>query len=114
MPTATPSPSIVSRATEYWTPATWRLTSRSMAPGQEVLTALPFSIEKGSAVNTSWPGAIDRLVNLHVAGVQYSVARLTMLGLGVAVGIALWLWLYRTKTGLVIRAGVADGQLTSA
>ena len=48
---------------------------------------LESSIEKGSAVNTSWPGAIDRLVNLHVAGVQYSVARLTMLGLGVAVGL---------------------------
>jgi branched-chain amino acid transport system permease protein len=75
---------------------------------------LESSIEKGSAVNTSWPGAVDRLVNLHVAGVQYSLARLTMLGLGVAVGIALWVWLYRTKTGMIIRAGVDDRQMTSA
>jgi len=75
---------------------------------------LESSIEKGSAVNTSWPGTIDRLVNLHVAGVQYSLARLTMLALGVAVGIALWLWLFRTKTGMVIRAGVDDRQMTSA
>jgi branched-chain amino acid transport system permease protein len=72
------------------------------------------SIEKGSAVNTAWPGTIDRLVNLHVAGVQYSVARLTMLGLGLAVGVALWLWLFRTKTGMVIRAGVDDRQMASA
>ena len=28
--------------------------------------------------------------------------------------IALWLWLYRTKTGMVIRAGVDDRQMTSA
>ena len=37
-----------------------------------------------------------------------------MLALGAAVGIALWLWLYRTKTGMVIRAGVDDRQMTSA
>ena len=37
-----------------------------------------------------------------------------MLGLGVAVGVALWLWLYRTQTGMVIRAGVDDRQMTSA
>jgi branched-chain amino acid transport system permease protein len=72
------------------------------------------SLEKGTAVNTSWPGAIDRLVNLHVAGVQYSVAKLTMIGLGVGVGVAVWLWLYRTKTGMVIRAGVDDRQMASA
>ena len=72
------------------------------------------SIEKGSAVNTSWPGTIDRLVNLHVAGVQYSVAHLTVIALGVVIGIALWLWVYRTRTGMVIRAGVDDRQMTSA
>ena len=37
-----------------------------------------------------------------------------MLALGVPVGVALWLWLYRTKTGMVIRAGVDDRQMTSA
>jgi branched-chain amino acid transport system permease protein len=49
-----------------------------------------------------------------VGGVQYSLARLVMLGIGVSVGVALWLWLYRTKTGMVIRAGVDDEQMTSA
>src|SRR4029450_5538828 len=38
----------------------------------------------GNAVSLSWPGWTDRFVNLHVAGVQYSLARLVMLGLGIA------------------------------
>jgi branched-chain amino acid transport system permease protein len=68
----------------------------------------------GNAVGIGWPGWTNRLVDFHVWGVQYSLARLVMLALGVAVGIALWLWLYRTRTGMVIRAGVDDRQMTSA
>jgi branched-chain amino acid transport system permease protein len=68
----------------------------------------------GNAVSLTWPGWTSRLVDLHVAGVSYSLARFTMLGLGIAVGIVLWLWLQRTKTGMVIRAGVDDRQMTSA
>jgi branched-chain amino acid transport system permease protein len=68
----------------------------------------------GNAVSLTWPGWTSRLVDLHVAGLSYSLARFTMLGLGIAVGITLWLWLQRTKTGMVIRAGVDDRQMTSA
>jgi branched-chain amino acid transport system permease protein len=68
----------------------------------------------GNAVSLSWPGWTDRFLDLHVWGVQYSLARIVMLGLGIAVGIGLWLWLYRTKTGMVIRAGVDDQKMTSA
>jgi branched-chain amino acid transport system permease protein len=68
----------------------------------------------GNAVTITWPGWMNRFVDLHVAGVSYSLTRLVMLALGVAVGIALWLWLHRTKTGMVIRAGVDDRQMTSA
>jgi branched-chain amino acid transport system permease protein len=68
----------------------------------------------GNAVDLTWPGWTDRFVDLHVGGVSYSLARLVMLGIGIAVGVALWLWLYRTKTGMVIRAGVDDEQMTSA
>ena len=68
----------------------------------------------GNAVTITWPGWTNNFVDLHVAGVSYSLARLVMLGLGVGVGIVLWLWLHRTKTGMVIRAGVDDRQMTSA
>ena len=37
-----------------------------------------------------------------------------MLALGILVGIALYVWLYKTKTGMVIRAGVDDRQMTAA
>jgi branched-chain amino acid transport system permease protein len=68
----------------------------------------------GNAVTISWPGWTNRLVDLHVGGVQYSLARLTMLALGVAVGLVLFLWLQKTRTGMVIRAGVDDRQMTAA
>jgi branched-chain amino acid transport system permease protein len=68
----------------------------------------------GNAVDLTWPGWTDRLVDMHVWGVYYSLARLVMLAIGVAVGVGLWLWLYRTKTGMVIRAGVDDQKMTSA
>ena len=68
----------------------------------------------GNAVDLTWPGWTDRFVDLHVGGVQYSLAKLVMIGIGIAVGVGLWLWLYKTKTGMVIRAGVDDEQMTSA
>ena len=68
----------------------------------------------GNAVSLTWPGWTNRFVDLHVAGVSYSLARLTMLALGVGVGLVLWLWLHQTKTGMVIRAGVDDRQMTAA
>jgi branched-chain amino acid transport system permease protein len=73
--------------------------------------AQPFG---GNQVALTWPGWTSRFVDLHVWGVQYSLARLAMLAIGVAVGIGLWVWLYRTKTGMIIRAGVDDQQMTSA
>ena len=68
----------------------------------------------GNAVSLTWPGWTNRFVDLHIGGVSYSLTRLVMLALGVGVGIVLWLWLHRTKTGMVIRAGVDDRQMTSA
>jgi branched-chain amino acid transport system permease protein len=68
----------------------------------------------GNAVSLTWPGWTDRFVSVHVAGVQYSLARFVVLFLGVVVGVVLWLWLYRTRTGMIIRAGVDDRQMTAA
>ena len=68
----------------------------------------------GLASTVTWPGWTNRLVELPLLGIDYSLARLVMLFLGIAVGVALWVWLYRTRTGMVIRAGVDDLQMTSA
>jgi branched-chain amino acid transport system permease protein len=80
---------------------------RSVPPG----SAVKFG---GNVVSMTWPGWSNRLVDLHVWGVSYSLARLFMLSLGIAVAVSLWLWLYRTKIGMIIRAGVDDRQMTSA
>jgi branched-chain amino acid transport system permease protein len=68
----------------------------------------------GNAVSIAWPGWSARFVDLKLFGVEYNLSRLVMLGLGVAVGLGLYLWLYKTRTGMVIRAGVDDRQMTSA
>jgi len=74
---------------------------------------------EGNVRSIQWPGWLARangtgLIDIRVAGVQYSVVRLGVLSLGLAVAFVLWLWLYRTRTGMVIRAGVDDRQMTSA
>src|SRR4051795_1141973 len=68
----------------------------------------------GLASSVTWPGWTARLVPLPLLGIDYSLARLIVLFLGCAVGLFLWLWLFRTRTGMVIRAGVDDRQMTSA
>ena len=37
-----------------------------------------------------------------------------ILGIGLAIGAGLWFWLKRTRTGMVIRAGVDDRDMVSA
>ena len=68
----------------------------------------------GVAEDISWPGALDKFVNLHVEGIEYSLTRLVILGIGLVVGAGLWLWLNRTRMGMVIRAGVDDRAMVSA
>jgi branched-chain amino acid transport system permease protein len=69
---------------------------------------------EGIASTVTWPGWTNRIVDLRIFDVQYSVARLAVLALGIIIGLLLWLWLYRTRTGMVIRAGVDDRDMTSA
>jgi branched-chain amino acid transport system permease protein len=92
----------------------------SVIVADQIIAHFPRSVPPGAAkfggiaVSLTWPGWSNRLVDLHVAGVHYSIARMFILALAIGVGVALWLWLYRTKIGMVIRAGVDDRQMTSA
>ena len=69
---------------------------------------------EGIAVTITWPGWTNRLIDIQIFDVQYSLARLGLFGIGIIVGGLLWLWLYRTRMGMVIRAGVDDQHMTSA
>jgi branched-chain amino acid transport system permease protein len=66
----------------------------------------------GNEQDISWPGSIDRFVS--IGSIQYSLARLSMLAAGVVIGVLLWGWLHKTRTGMVIRAGVDDRAMVSA
>jgi branched-chain amino acid transport system permease protein len=68
----------------------------------------------GVAEDIAWTRAFDKFVNVHVYGIQYTLTRLVILGIGVGIGVLLWLWLKRTRTGMVIRAGVDDRSMVSA
>jgi branched-chain amino acid transport system permease protein len=68
----------------------------------------------GIAEDIAWPGPFDTFVNVHVAGVEYTLTRLIILGIAVGIGVLLWVWLKRTRTGMVIRAGVDDRSMVSA
>jgi branched-chain amino acid transport system permease protein len=92
----------------------------SVVVADQVIAHFPRSVPEGAprfggnAVSIAWPGWTDRRIDLQLFGIQYSLSRLLMLALGVLVGLALYLWLYKTKTGMVIRAGVDDRQMTAA
>jgi branched-chain amino acid transport system permease protein len=72
----------------------------------------------GVAEDMSFPGSINKFVNTHVPidgrDFSYSGARLFILALALVVGVALWAWLKRTRTGMVIRAGVDDRAMVAA
>jgi len=68
----------------------------------------------GVAEDIAWPRNFDKFVNLRVEGIQYTETRLVILTIALAIGLLLWLWLKRTRTGMVIRAGVDDRAMVSA
>jgi branched-chain amino acid transport system permease protein len=81
-----------------------------------VIVADQVTVHTGGATaeDMSFPGSINRFVDLHARGFSYSGARLFILGLALVIGISLWLWLKRTRTGMVIRAGVDDRAMVAA
>ncbi len=68
----------------------------------------------GVAEDIAWPRTFDKFLNLRVSGIQYTLTRLVILAIAVGIGGLLWLWLKRTRTGMVIRAGVDDRAMVSA
>ena len=68
----------------------------------------------GVAEDIAWPRKIDTFTNLHVSGIQYTTTRLFILAIALVIGALLWVWLKRTRTGMVIRAGVDDRAMVSA
>ncbi len=68
----------------------------------------------GVAQDIAWPITFDKFVNLRVQGIQYTMTRFVILGIALGIGLLLWLWLKRTRTGMVIRAGVDDRSMVSA
>jgi branched-chain amino acid transport system permease protein len=68
----------------------------------------------GVAQDISWPGTFDKFVDLHVYDIQYTLTRLVILGFGLVIGALLWFWLQKTRSGMVIRAGVDDRDMVSA
>jgi branched-chain amino acid transport system permease protein len=68
----------------------------------------------GVAEDISWPGAFDKFLDLQVYDIQYTLTRVVILIIGLAIGGGLWFWLKRTRTGMVIRAGVDDRDMVSA
>jgi branched-chain amino acid transport system permease protein len=68
----------------------------------------------GIAEDITWPRTFDKFVNLQAYGIQYTLTRLVILAVGLAIGGALWFWLKRTRTGMIIRAGVDDRDMVSA
>jgi branched-chain amino acid transport system permease protein len=68
----------------------------------------------GVAEDIAWPRNWDTFVNLRLQGIQYTETRLVILAIALAIGALLWVWLKRTRTGMVIRAGVDDRAMVSA
>lgn len=66
----------------------------------------------GLAKDIKWPGFIAGFV--EIGDFRYSQTRLFMLFVAIVVGVALWAWLQKTRTGIVIRAGVDDTSMVQA
>ena len=69
---------------------------------------------RGGSEDISWPTQLGEDKSVHLGSVNYPWSRLFILFAGIVIGVALWLWLKRTRTGMVIRAGVDDRAMVSA
>jgi branched-chain amino acid transport system permease protein len=77
-----------------------------------ILADQMLAIFGGLAKDIKWPGFIDGFI--EIGSFRYSQTRLFMLLVAIVVGVALWAWLQKTRTGMVIRAGVDDTPMVQA
>lgn len=68
----------------------------------------------GIAKNLEWPSQINFVNGYGIFAITYPFARIFILLCAVAIGVGLWVWLKRTRTGMVIRAGVDDRHMVAA
>ena len=69
---------------------------------------------RGGAESMAWPNILGPDKQLAIGGVVYPWSRVFMLLLALGIGFGLLMWLHRTRTGLVIRAGVDDRHMVRA
>ena len=69
---------------------------------------------RGGAESMAWPNILGPDKQLAIGGVIYPWSRVFMLLLALGIGFGLLMWLHRTRTGLVIRAGVDDRHMVRA
>lgn len=68
----------------------------------------------GMAQTIPAPEPFDGRVDLGVYGLAFSSFRLFIIAAAVVVGVLLYLWIHKTRFGMVVRAGIDDGPMTSA
>ncbi len=68
----------------------------------------------GNARSVAWPDLLDQSSPLYFFDLSYPFVRFFILFCAIAIGVAIWLWLHKTRTGMVVRAGVDDRQMVSA
>jgi branched-chain amino acid transport system permease protein len=71
---------------------------------------------KGGAASLTFPDFLgsDKRLDFGFGGIVYPWSRLFTFFVAVGIGIALWVWLRKTRTGMIIRAGVDDRGMVSA
>jgi branched-chain amino acid transport system permease protein len=68
----------------------------------------------GIALDPGRPAILDYQVSLKFFGLSYPFSRFFILFMAIGVGLGLYLWLRKTRSGMIIRAGVDDRQMVSA
>lgn len=68
----------------------------------------------GTAQTITPPSMLGRSVPIGVYGLSYPTFRLFIIASAVVIGVLLWLWIQRTRFGMIVRAGIDDGAMTSA